>query len=110
VTTIIDEGGPTRARPPGPAKCLCVVWHRPSPTELHRHHVLPLAKPWSGPDVAGNLVWLCPTSHSNVHELLRLYLTCHGRPPAEAVAPFGRYIRKLAARAWAQHAANGGTP
>jgi hypothetical protein len=108
VTTIIDEGGQTRARPPGPERCLCVVWHRPTPTEPHRHHVLPLAKPWNGPDATSNLVWLCPTSHSNCHELLRAYLTHHGRPPAEVVKPFGRYVRKLAARAWAQHTANGG--
>jgi hypothetical protein len=101
MTTIIDEG--VRAIPPGPRKCLCVVWHRPSPVELHRHHVLPTGAPWHGPDVAEALVWLCPNSHADTHRLLRLYLANNGKPSAEKVAPFGRYVRKLAARAWAQH-------
>lgn len=105
--TNLEDESLSRALPPGPAKCACVVWHRPKPVELHKHHVLPLGAPWHGPDISVNLAWLCPTSHSDTHKLLRLYLTHHGRPPAEAVAPFGHYARRLAARAWAQHTASG---
>lgn len=24
-----------------------------------------------GPDVAANIVWVCPTTHTNIHEILR---------------------------------------
>ena len=33
------------------------------------HHIWPLGM--GGPDVAENRVWLCPTAHTNVHEILR---------------------------------------
>jgi hypothetical protein len=49
--------------------CPCVAEHRPAPLELERHHILPLAM--GGPDVAANVAWVCPTTHTNVHEVLR---------------------------------------
>lgn len=52
--------------------CHCVAEHRPAPLELERHHVWPLAM--GGPDTAANVQWLCPTAHTNAHELLRLML------------------------------------
>ncbi len=54
------------------AVCACVAEHRPPVLEFQRHHVLPFYL--GGEDVDSNLVWLCSTTHSNVHELLRLML------------------------------------
>lgn len=53
--------------------CACVWEHRPPVLELHRHHILPLYL--GGPNTADNIVWLCPTTHTNVHELLRMMMT-----------------------------------
>lgn len=78
--------------------CVCVADHRPSPQELHRHHVWPLAE--GGPDTEDNLVWLCPTSHVNVHELLRPWQANEGEPPWEVRCRFGPYIRDLARRGY----------
>lgn len=50
-------------------RCVCVAEHRPFPLELHFHHVVPLT--WGGPDVESNRVALCPSTHVNVHEILR---------------------------------------
>ncbi len=52
------------------ASCGCVADHRPPVLEYQRHHILPLYL--GGEDDPGNLVWLCPSSHANTHELLRL--------------------------------------
>ncbi len=49
--------------------CLCMGTHRPAPLELERHHILPLAM--GGDDVEANVVWVCPTTHTNIHEILR---------------------------------------
>jgi 5-methylcytosine-specific restriction endonuclease McrA len=51
------------------AHCHCVAAHRPPVLELHRHHVHPLYL--GGPDTEANLVWVCATTHGNVHEILR---------------------------------------
>ncbi len=50
--------------------CRCAPQHRPPPLELHRHHRFPLYL--GGPDTLDNIVIVCPTTHANVHELLRL--------------------------------------
>lgn len=57
-------------------RCHCSARHQPAPLELNRHHILPLAD--GGPDVDSNVVWLCPTAHVNVHELLRLFVVRKG--------------------------------
>ncbi len=54
------------------AVCRCQADHRPAPLELHRHHVWPLAM--GGPERDENVVWICPTTHTNIHELLALML------------------------------------
>lgn len=53
-------------------KCGCSADHNPDPLELNEHHVWPLGM--GGADVASNKVWLCPTAHTNVHEILRIFL------------------------------------
>lgn len=83
--------------------CLCVSDHRPAPLELNAHHVWPLAN--GGPDVPENIVWLCPTAHTNVHELLRLMMKA-GRPMTDAqlsaLVPqaVSRYAASLARLGW----------
>lgn len=74
--------------------CVCVADHNPNPMELNRHHILPLGE--GGLDEPDNVVWLCPTSHANVHELLRAYVKYEGSPPWDIVKHFGVYIRMLA--------------
>lgn len=83
-------------RPHGPKRCLCVANHTPEPRELHRHHIHPLFL--GGPDVAENLVWLCPSSHSNVHMLLRRWLSNDGSPKWWTRRLFHPYIRRMAER------------
>lgn len=60
--------------------CHCRTEHRPAPLELERHHIWPLGL--GGPDVAQNVAWICPTTHTNVHELLRWFIR------EERVVPF----------------------
>lgn len=52
--------------------CRCQADHRPHPLELERHHIWPLGM--GGPDVDANIEWLCPTAHTNVHEILRHFM------------------------------------
>lgn len=50
-------------------ECRCVSEHIPAPLDPERHHVWPLGN--GGPDIMENRVWLCPTTHTNAHEILR---------------------------------------
>lgn len=80
-------------------RCLCVAEHRPYPLELESHHILPLSL--GGPDEAGNRVWVCPTTHTSTHELMRLMfkagrtLTDHELQVVYTV-PVSRYAAELA--------------
>jgi len=62
--------------------------------ELHRHHVWPLAE--GGPGTAANLVWICPTTHTNVHEYLRELKRYNGVMPLGLAGDYPRYTRRLA--------------
>lgn len=50
--------------------CRCVADHNPEPLDGEVHHIWP--KGMGGPDVNENVVFLCPTAHTNAHEILRL--------------------------------------
>lgn len=80
------------------AVCGCVTEHRPVPAELNQHHILPLA--WGGADVTSNRVWICPTTHVNVHELLRAYAAVDGLPTWSVRSRFSAFTRALAAEGW----------
>lgn len=80
------------------ARCECVAEHRPEPDELEIHHVVPLGM--GGPDVASNRVWTCPTTHANVHVLLRAWCKVKGEPPWETRRRFSPYVRALAERGY----------
>jgi hypothetical protein len=80
------------------AVCLCVAEHRPSVLEYERHHVTPL---YLGGLTSGEVVWLCPTTHANCHELLRLMLRLgraltHYELQAIEDRPVSRYAATLA--------------
>lgn len=83
--------------------CYCVAEHRPPYLELQAHHVLPL---YLGGSEDGETVWLCPTTHTSVHELLRLMLRA-GRAlsyhECQVIQsrPVARYAWELAARGYA---------
>lgn len=59
------------------AVCVCVSDHRPPVLEFERHHIRPISL--GGLDEPGNVVMICPTTHTNTHELMRLMFR-EGRP------------------------------
>lgn len=85
------------------AVCRCVTEHRPPVLEYEVHHVWP--KEYGGPDREENRVWICPTTHANTHELLRLMMKA-GREltDTELIAiedrPVSRYAAGLARLGW----------
>ena len=42
--------------------------HRPRVITPHHHHIVPLGM--GGPNIASNIVTICPTGHANVHAAL----------------------------------------
>jgi hypothetical protein len=90
--------GPAGARPAGPTVCRCSRTHHPDPTELHGHHVRPLYL--GGDDSPVNLIWLCPTGHANVHEMIRLMMKVgrltHGEMRAHFPERLNAYLYRVA--------------
>lgn len=78
--------------------CQCIKWHRPKIRIIDRHHIVPLS--WDGPDIAGNIVTICPNTHRLVHELLDLYKKYGGFVPSMHLSKFPKYTRNLAAEGW----------
>lgn len=77
-----------------------MVTHRPAPLELERHHIQP--RYLGGTDDLGNIAWVCPTTHTNVHELLRAmvsakYVIGYSVFQADYEQPVSRYAYDLAA-------------
>jgi hypothetical protein len=87
--------------------CRCVSEHRPPYLELERHHVLAL---YLGGSEDGETVYICGTTHSAVHELLRAmlragrvmtYRQCQDWSPR----PVARYAYALAAEGYRRYVA-----
>lgn len=81
--------------------CLCMATHRPAPLELVKHRLLPGEH--GGTYAEDNVVWLCPTTHVNVHELLRFFVDLGFTPSFYEVtalyeAPVSRYAYQIAAK------------
>ncbi len=78
--------------------CRCQAEHRPAPLELERHHIWPLGM--GGPEDASNIVWVCPTTHTNTHEILRHLMRVGPLTWGEVLAmydvPVSRYAYQLA--------------
>src|SRR5215217_4242255 len=85
------------------AICYCSKNHQPAPLELNRYHILPLEN--GGPNTADNVVWNCPTTHVNVHEILRLLIKFDDWLSYDIVnrmydQPFNRYAYEVAAEGY----------
>lgn len=85
-------------KPEGEKKCVCVGKHVPLPNLLNAHHKVP--KYYGGHDTDDNLVWLCPTTHVNVHALLREYDRNKGIPHGSIRKHYSMYVQDLAGYAW----------
>lgn len=80
--------------------CTIHKFHSPIPKDIERHHIVPLS--WGGPDIQENIVIVCPTGHTNIHELLREYQAADQRGEVlswETLRTYGsseRHYAKLA--------------
>ncbi len=88
--------------------CRCQSVHRPAPLELHAHHVLPLSL--GGSEAEENVVYVCPTTHQNIHELMRLMFRAGFSIPTSELdesydVPVNRYAAELARRGYEAAAA-----
>lgn len=90
--------------PIGLRVCRCVTRHVPQvdPHELERHHVWPLGQ--GGPNLDVNLLWLCPSTHTQVHRLWRFFQRYDGLPPTWITRTFSHYAREVVAEGWRQAA------
>lgn len=71
-------------------KCECVGKHVPLPTQLVKY----------GGSNGVDMVWLCPTTHSNLGALLELYTKYDGVPPGSVRKHYSEYVQRLASDAW----------
>lgn len=78
--------------------CVVHASHCPSVHEPDHHHIWPQGE--GGPDVAQNLVVVCPTGHRNIHELIREYEAAGGVPTWEVLRRWNPAERALALRGW----------
>lgn len=87
-------------------ECRCVAAHRPGVMEGTFHHILPQGM--GGADTLDNRVYVCPTTHYNVHEILRemvrreaplSYYECQVWSPR----PVARYAWALAAEGYRRY-------
>lgn len=60
--------------------------HKPNPRLNHRHHIWPRGE--GGPDIADNIVVVCPTGHVNIHELIKEFKLHLGEPPYVVLRQF----------------------
>lgn len=82
-------GGVTRV----PVSCQCVGKHIPKVMETEKHHIWPIGE--GGPDIKENLLVLCPTTHSNIHKLWRIYEKVGGRPSWEILKNYSEFAREV---------------
>ena len=73
--------------------CACQADHRPAPLEPQSHHLWPVYL--GGPPAKATMLWLCPTTHTNVHRALRAMVKAGRvlsrtelREPGRPVVPF----------------------
>ena len=88
------------------AHCHCVAEHRPPALELEEHHIWP--RYLGGPDTPENRIFICSTTHGNVHELLRLMLRAGRVLPYRELQlaedrPVSRYAAELAAEGFRRY-------
>lgn len=89
--------------------CQCVKAHRPPYMELEHHHIWPIYL--GGPNVPENMIWICPQTHTNVHEIIRMFsaagrLLTHVETVQLQRRPVPQYAYDLAARGFLHHTLN----
>lgn len=62
---------PIELQPVG-TRCHCVATHNPPSLVFEKHHIWP--KEFGGPTTPENLVYVCATTHNNVHAYLRCFV------------------------------------
>lgn len=77
--------------PFGTHPCPCVTEHRPAVAYTHAHHVHPL---YRGGDPKGEIAYLCPAGHDQVHRAIRLFERAGRVIPVR----MNRYLYGLAVR------------
>lgn len=87
--------------------------HRPSIDRATRHtvdnhHIWPRVD--GGPDTAANIVRVCPTGHTAIHELLRVWLKLGGEPSWEIRRHYHPNERRYARLGYQAIQAAKGTP
>ena len=78
--------------------CDCVQTHVPAVGDDEIHHIWPLGA--GGPATPENELNRCPTTHSNVHIVERLWKRYGSRPPWELLRRFNSSTRDLGRRAY----------
>lgn len=81
-------------------KCECVTLHCPAAYVPNLHHILPQS--WGGQTIDSNLIYLCPNSHSAVHDLLNQYIHTGRIPENDVLQHYNDLVKQTAAKAWAQ--------
>lgn len=76
--------------------CECVAGHRPAAPNPEGHHLWPLYL--GGPAHPATLVGLCPTTHDQVHRLLRAMVKAGAWLPRQLGQP--RYAHQVATLGW----------
>lgn len=61
---------------------------------VEKHHIHPLG--FDGPDTPDNWIYICPTGHTAVHELLRIWVKTEAKPPWEIARYYHPAERHLA--------------
>jgi hypothetical protein len=91
------------ARPGGERWCYCVKDHVPKqlPMEAEAHHIWPLGE--GGPDISVNMIYVCPTTHTKIHNLWRLYDKYDpGKVPYNIIDNYSLYVRRIVLDGWTQ--------
>lgn len=79
--------------------CACSSEHRPSVLEPHGHHMWPLYL--GGPPHQATYVELCPTTHSDVHRILRAMVRAGSWLPRQRGEPrYSHHLATLGFQAW----------
>lgn len=76
--------------------CQCVGKHIPKAMELERHFIWPLEE--GGPAHRSNTITICPTTHSNIHKLWKIYEAKRGRPSWEILKNYSEFVREVVER------------
>jgi hypothetical protein len=95
---MITSTGEFSVSPTGPVQCRCVKQHHPAATSLDAHHVWPEGH--GGPTVPENLVWLCPTCHRNVHEILDTWARAGAPHPIGHHNQWAYHVAEIGWEAW----------